>query len=465
MLNVKLVSNTEKNILNVFLAGLASHTHFDWASAYASHAAYDLISNEFRNFLKQGGKSRAVFDLAQGLTDPEIIEELMTVPGDSECKVFVGNSTTSGIFHHKFYNFYNTENACLLLGSANFTRSGLTDNNESALVVHYDADQDLYKDSIDFFQESIWDMPGAVSPLGNQEIIDLYKGVYSTRKSFQSNLSKQLKELKKEVDSHHSYLRNYKNFTPFIAYLCGVICANAKYNNTPLSYIKRQRTINLNFRGQPRNRGTEDEGYVCTRVDDKLLGGIRLAQIPTQVESMKRFREKLQTELLSDSNSNQILLEDHSQKQTNVKITLIFGHDSEIWNHVLACISEFTDKSGSLVPSIPQQVWQSKDSEIIQSFIEGYFDFRARVSIGDRLPNGPMRIGVQIDTKASDFADRLKDLLDRLGVIRVDINDGTARDKDRILRITADQNSNRLFATGYNQVMARAYAEYNQDLG
>ena len=72
MLNVKLVSNTEKNILNVFLAGLASHTHFDWASAYASHAAYDLISNEFRNFLKQGGKSRAVFDLAQGLTDPGV---------------------------------------------------------------------------------------------------------------------------------------------------------------------------------------------------------------------------------------------------------------------------------------------------------------------------------------------------------------------------------------------------------
>ena len=156
MSSLKLLSNKDNKILDFIKVGLRNASNFDWASAYATKGAFDLVSDDFNDFLRRGGRSRAIFDLAQGLTDPEFIEELSTIPGDSECKVFVGLNTTSGIFHHKFYNFYNPESSWMMLGSANFTKAGLTTNMESSISVSSDVDEGIYSEATTFFDQSIW---------------------------------------------------------------------------------------------------------------------------------------------------------------------------------------------------------------------------------------------------------------------------------------------------------------------
>tara|TARA_Y100000590_G_scaffold100477_3_gene114228 strand:+ start:26922 stop:28319 length:1398 start_codon:yes stop_codon:yes gene_type:complete len=463
-INIKLVSNENNGILNFFKSGLVDSTNFDWASAYASDAAFSLVSNEFKDFLKKGGKSRAIFDLAQGLTDPKIIEELTTIPGDSECKVFVGDNTTSGIFHHKFYNLYNTKGSRLLMGSANFTKNALTVNSESALITTFDATEDLYQDAIDLFEQSIWQQSGAVSPFGNPKILGLYNQIYTTRQNFQSKLTNQLNSLKEAIQDHHTYLENYQNFNPFVAYLCGALCANAKYNT--LDTINNNRTIYMHFQSQKNNRNTEDEGFLCTRIDGILLGGIRLEQIPTQVESMKRLTERLKYELSRDADGNQVIMENRSSLITNVRIVIKFSEESNVWNHISNCFNEFiVSQDSSLIPTIPTQVLKSDDREIMRKFIEGYFDFRALPSRGHMLPDGRMRIGVQIDTKAFDFAESLRSLLFNLNVTETQISDGTARGRDNILRIMPDNYTDKLFQKGWKRLMAQSYTEYNENFG
>ena len=463
MLTVELISNTDNGIREFLTEGLQSSTHFDWASAYATRSAFSLVSDEFNDFLQRGGRSRAIFDLAQGLTDPEIIEELSTIPGDSECKVYVGEDTTTGIFHHKFYNFYNAENSRMMLGSANFTKAGLTANMESSLAVKYDVDEDLYSSAITFFEESIWSTVGAVSPIGNPQILELYKEIYSKRQKFQSDLNASLELLRRKVTEHYRYTNDFEIFNPFVAYICGIVCANSNYISR--DSIDKNRTIRLNFRSQLNNRNLRDEGYICTRINGELLGGIRLEQIPTQIDSMKRLKQRLDVGLSADSENNQITFDDQSSLiSTNVKMDLSFGENSQIWNHVRECINQFdTDPNGFFIPSVPEKVLLSDDLELQRRFIAGYFDFRVSPSRGHRLPNGPMRIGLAINTQALSFAEDIMVLLNTLGVT-TNFNSGVARGRDHIIRIMPDSESNRLFEKGWKRLLADSYAQFNKSL-
>tara|TARA_Y100001936_G_C16017487_1_gene637352 strand:- start:30 stop:1418 length:1389 start_codon:yes stop_codon:yes gene_type:complete len=459
-MNINVVSNDTGNILKFFEYGLNNSTNFDWASAYASKAGYNLISSKFETFLKKGGKSRAIFDLAQGLTDPQIIEELLTISGDSQCKVFVGDNTVSGIFHHKFYNLYDDDKSNLLMGSANFTKSGLTVNKESAIVVSSSVKENLYQESLNLFEDKIWNIPGAISLEGKCEILEMYKEIYNTRSEFQSNLNSKLPLLKKSIMDHYHYLENYQNFTPFVAYLCGILCANSQYNSKD---ARINRTVSLKFKSSKNNKNTEDEGYICTRDENNsLLGGIRLEQTFIEVKSMERLVKIIEDELSKDSDNNQIFLKNQSKINTNIDITIKFSEESNIWCHILNCLDEFSvSGKKTLIPTIPSQIQKSDDPEIIKNFIRGYFDFRAAVTKGHRAPGGPMRIGVMVDTQALEFAKDFKTILNKLK-IEHNFNDGTSRNRDHIIRIIPDRNTTLFFSSGWKQIMAQEYADYNE---
>jgi len=462
MPQIDLISNDQGRILDFIRHGLRSSTNFDWASAYATKSAYRLIEDEFRDFLKRGGRSRVVFDLAQGLTDPEVIEEMSTIPGDSVCKVFAGHNTTNGIFHHKFYNFYSEESAWLMVGSANFTESGLTQNMESSLAITYDIDDELYSNASSFFEDSIWLRPGTVSPLGYPDLLDAYREYYDLRQRFQSDLDKPFSSLSKKIFEHYQYTSDFSLFNPFIGYLCGIICANSKYNS--LESVYKERTINLRFRSALHNRDSKDEGYICTRMNGELLGDIRLEQIPIQVKSMRDLAHDLETQMKFDSPDNRVNVEDRSNKDTNVYLNLTLAEDSQIWRHVIDCLNQFgVGSNNQLIPSIPRQVLESKDPEIWRGFIKGYFDFRVSPTKGHALPNGILRIGVDIDTLALTFAQDLRILLDKLAVT-TDFNSGFNRNRNHIIRIHTNSNSNTLFDRGWKRLMAEEYDQFNRNL-
>jgi len=89
------VSSKDNEIEKCLATLLAKSSKFDWAVAFGSHSAFKLLESDFLSFFRNGGRSRAVFDLSAGFTDPQLIEELLTIPGDSFCKVFTGASEES----------------------------------------------------------------------------------------------------------------------------------------------------------------------------------------------------------------------------------------------------------------------------------------------------------------------------------------------------------------------------------
>ena len=101
----------------------------------------------------------------------------------------------------------------------------------------------------------------------------------------------------------------------------------------------------------------------------------------------------------------------------------------------------------------------------MRNFVDGYFDFRAQPTRGHMLPDGRMRIGVQIDTNAMSFATSLKLLLSNMDVTETHINDGSSRGRDNILRIMPNKHTNLLFQKGWKRLMAHSYTEYNQSFG
>lgn len=117
---MKIVSTSQEiKELLINLIGSYQHIRFAVAWASANHEVFKLL---------QKNKSKIVASTV-GLhfyqTHPNFIENFL----DSEIVKFVKNK--NGVFHPKIYLFYNDNSswACLI-GSANFTKSALADNDE-----------------------------------------------------------------------------------------------------------------------------------------------------------------------------------------------------------------------------------------------------------------------------------------------------------------------------------------------
>ena len=59
--------------------------------AFASRQGLAQIKNEFEELMKSGGAARFCFDVTQGMTDPDVIEELATYPGESSVRMLFYN--------------------------------------------------------------------------------------------------------------------------------------------------------------------------------------------------------------------------------------------------------------------------------------------------------------------------------------------------------------------------------------
>lgn len=98
-----------------------------------SFSAFESLRDDFQTFLRNNGKLRALFDIEEFVTEKRVIEELATIPGDSECKVFITtkhNGASQGHYHPKFYLFHNQERYRVIIGSSNFTLGGIKYNIE-----------------------------------------------------------------------------------------------------------------------------------------------------------------------------------------------------------------------------------------------------------------------------------------------------------------------------------------------
>lgn len=116
-------------------------------------------------------------------TDPKLLERLAVHPGAR-----VAASGGKGIFHPKIYYFQSDDKAASIIGSANFTRGGTTNNVEAAVLLEGDCNNEQFL-SIKSLIESQW----AEGRLIDDEFLAFYKLQYAANKRARQKLNKPLR--------------------------------------------------------------------------------------------------------------------------------------------------------------------------------------------------------------------------------------------------------------------------------
>jgi HKD family nuclease len=457
-------SDRAGNFKEIFRNNLFRATQLDWAVAFGQHSAFKFLKEDFSDFFKKGGISRAVFDLSSGLTDPTLIEELATYPGESLCKVYCGDSHSLGIFHHKLYIFQSGVQFSALVGSLNFSKTAFFDNHESCMHLQGEPTEDVFKNISSFFQNEIWNNPYMISPEADEKILILYRELHAKQNTGTRSRTRSAKNLQGFLEEIAKSQFQQEKLSFHMAYLAGLLCASAY--NLRIEDIAN-RTITFKYKSAKKNSNDpQDSGFICARVEQELLGGIRLPQYETQKSTIKRIYADLSLLLSWDDKDNEITLIDKSSKQTTFDIEMKFTKKSKVFSWILECLSNFRRDGDKYFPMIPENVMNSKEPHIHLHFLKGYFDFRSRVSKSDRYPSHPgkMRVAIQIGTNDVPFAEQLQEILSDTFQIDSQLARGSSRGKDNMIRMLPTRKVLKFWSSGHERMLINAFIDFNENM-
>ncbi len=169
---------TTKQIAKKLSKLISDFDEFYWAVAWGSNGplADELLTNEnkIRNIL---------IGIHFSQTDPKLLERLASNPG-SRVALNIGNGT----FHPKAYYFQSGDRAAAIVGSANFTRGGTTENIEAALLLE-GSSKDKPLRSIKRMVETLWTEG---SPI-DADFLTFYRLQYAANKHLRKMLNKPLR--------------------------------------------------------------------------------------------------------------------------------------------------------------------------------------------------------------------------------------------------------------------------------
>ncbi len=260
-MKITILQNSDESFFKTIQESLRWAESLYLGVAYASCSAFESLRDDFQAFLRNNGKLRALFDIEEFVTEKRVIEELATIPGDSECKVFITtkrNEASQGHYHPKFYLFHNKDRYRVIIGSSNFTLGGIKYNIECNLSVYGKLDA-LFHNLLNFFND-LWTAEHSINVLTHGNLLDVYQQAFKRRTKADESKARKLRKLREQVQitagkivqSQKLILNNE------FAYLLGLLSANSKIN-----FKKRGLTIDL-YRGLA-NRGKPYEATIIIR--------------------------------------------------------------------------------------------------------------------------------------------------------------------------------------------------------
>jgi HKD family nuclease len=458
-MDANFLPNSNEQLLEALKNRLRNSNEIFFTSAFGSVSGFDLIRHEFSELMARAGSAKFCFDITQGMTSPDLIEELATYPGECSVKICITNQNKA-FLHSKVYLFEGETYFSVIIGSSNFSRGGLKKNLEANIEVFGEKDK-LYND-IKSFSDEIWRSMYAIDPIAHPDIFESYKELYNKRKKNEfaiihapieiANLADQISNLNKDIT---------RNSTEFY-YLLGAITGNTKYQDIEAANTGQ---FKFRFHSKPLNdKDQKDKGFITNVVDGKRLGDIRLPQTKTMKSHLDRIVSDLKSFAVKFDPEVHVDCKDNTKKELNITVQLMFKNNNPLWDGLLKYVIDGADSNGKVVAYLPEIV-KSANKEMGIHFVRGYADFRSRLSHADRTgTNGKLRIAFQIDTGATSFLRDLGDFLVKSYGLEVNVNDGSSRGKDHMLRVTADGSMHDFFHSGWRKKMAYEFAKFNKSL-
>lgn len=152
-----LINAEEENHLHFLIKKLKDSTEALFAVAFLKVSGLNLILAPLKSFLEAGG---TVFILAGknfALTEPQALHTLRQLFSKyPTANLYLDKALSpSAVFHPKLYLFQSKNECCVVSGSANLTKGGLTSNKESSLAVDCQGTDKLWVDAKQHFEQSI----------------------------------------------------------------------------------------------------------------------------------------------------------------------------------------------------------------------------------------------------------------------------------------------------------------------
>ncbi|HWR82983.1 MAG TPA: phospholipase D-like domain-containing protein [Candidatus Deferrimicrobium sp.] len=440
---------------------------FRWADAaflcvsYARHQAYNLLSSEITELLRRGGSLRALFDMERFFTDPTIIMELCTTPGDSECRGYFRQAAGGadehlpGALHAKVYMFRKSRDVRALIGSSNLTVDGLLHNVETNLLLQGNTSQPFFKSLFATFEE-LWDSPFPIRPEDHYEVIEQYERLYNLVRSSQTSIERRARQQKHILSQLVIAAKDqlHGTVTTDIAYLMGLIAGGG--------YVIDDHTIKIRYHKGMFNKGTKDEGFIFS----PGISAIRMRQAIALRKDVVGICDRLTRFFRRTGTKDRVT----SEKRSDFDYE-IFLHLDSVSQHA-ETLRDFLSRCGvegkRVVPVFPSHLPQFQDRIVLASFIRGYADIRSRISPTDREGvEGPLRVALSFSRGADDFSQEFKSVLERtFGVEHVNLLLGTKRGRETMLRIDPVElhklGPQKFFSITWKQLLLADYSHFNQ---
>lgn len=426
--------------------------------SYATRHAFSLLYDEFEIFLRNGGRLRAIFDIERMVTDSTIIEEIATIPGDAQCKVFFrekGNKadpgSLQGIFHPKLYVFKKGNDIKVILGSSNFTSAGLTKNIEANILIEGNVKDELCSELLHYFQ-NLWDSPDVIIP--TESLLQDYSRAVSKsrtqREKFEGMLDDARKEVEQAAEEAHIEMKSPLNTET--AYLLGLLCGSGRMPDF------QKRTVTIRYHKGAFNAGTKNEGIIMATDISKL----RLSQTAELKRDVEGIKEKLESLFSKREPENEVKITKKSDYDYH--ITISFSEKSSYWLYIHEFLKSCKIKRNRFIPVIPSEILTTNKKHIPLSFLRGYVDIRSRISVADREgPAGPLRIAISVSLGATKFGKQIEKILRKhLGVKRVSILSGKQRGRETMLRCDPTDLPKDFFLSPWQRLLLNDFSQYNR---
>lgn len=132
--SIKLLLNDDDRDHRAEVVSLIQNANqFECLVAFAKHSVWAGIKKPLEEALARGMRARFAIGLNFYHTDPEILRKLWWLSNRYQLELFL--SDVDCTFHPKIYAYRLRKGCKIVIGSANFTQGGLTDNYEASVLI------------------------------------------------------------------------------------------------------------------------------------------------------------------------------------------------------------------------------------------------------------------------------------------------------------------------------------------
>ena len=201
--NISVITNGEKEDHFRSINRLLDTTRsFDCVVAFARMSGFGRIKSKIESRLKEGMRARFFVGLSLYQSEPDLLDGLLHLKEKFSIEVFVSNPKHSRTFHPKIYRFDQGHQVSVIIGSANLTAGGFSQNHEISAHLQRAEERQV----ANFLQQLIDDRD--VVEL-DCKILGEYRERYEINKLTESLAKKRSARLRKKNNVGLAYLQEF----------------------------------------------------------------------------------------------------------------------------------------------------------------------------------------------------------------------------------------------------------------